>query len=103
MAVVGRSFFAHAVRLEKIRHRPENEGGEKIIPSALPSFRAEGFRRPCCLCSVPGLDGVGMGYRESAVYMSIDAEDFGEYLIACHGRKCGYEGVLMSIGKKNTN
>lgn len=50
---------------------------------------------------MPGLDGIGKGYQESSVYMSIDAEDFGEYLIACHGRKCGYEGKLTSI--KNTN
>lgn len=73
-------------------HRPKNEAGEKVTPSALPTFHAKGFRRPCCLCSVPGLDGVGIGYKESAVSMSIREEDFGEYIVRCADRECGYKG-----------
>ena len=83
-------------------HRPENDVGEKIVPNALPSFQAEGFCWPCCFCSIPGLDGVGIGYKESAVYMSIDVEDFREYLMACYRRKCGYEGALMPIKSYKT-
>ena len=72
--------------------RPKDEGGEKVMPSMLPTFRADGFCWPCCLCSVPGLDGVGIGYKESAVCMSIDGEHFGEYVVRCTDRECRYKG-----------
>jgi hypothetical protein len=74
-------------------YRPENEAGEKVTPNELPAFRAEGFRRPCCLCSVPGLDGVGIGYKESALCMSVEEERFGEYMLRCADRECRYKGV----------
>ena len=74
--------------------RPMDEAGEKVTPSALPAFCAEGFRRPCCLCSVPGLDSIGIGYKESAVCMNIGEVHFGEYIIRCADRKCGYKGVF---------
>lgn len=71
--------------------------GERVTPSTLPAFRAPGFRLPSCLCAVPGLDGVGIGYKESSVFMSIGREDFGEYMVGCANRKCGYRGAPFII------
>jgi hypothetical protein len=79
--------------LRILQRRPINEAGERVTPSTLPTFRAEGFRRPCCLCAVPGLDGVGMGYKECSIYMCIGKQHFGKYMVGCASRKCGYRGM----------
>jgi hypothetical protein len=50
---------------------------------------------------VPGLDGVGIGYKESSVYMSIGREDFGEYVVGCASRKCGYRGRFAPVEAMN--
>jgi hypothetical protein len=70
--------------------------GERISPSTLAAFCVPGFHLPSCLCAVPGLDGVGIGYKESSVFMLIGKQDFGEYVVGCTNRKCGYRGTSIT-------
>jgi hypothetical protein len=71
--------------------------GERVTPSALPAFRAPGFRLPSCLCAVPGVDGVGVGYKETNVFMSVGKQNFGEYMVGCANRKCGYQDAPLTV------
>lgn len=76
-------------------NRPINDLGQRVTPEALVSYRASGFRRPCCLCAVPGRDGTSPGYTESTVVIGV-GEHSGEFTIACAEGKCAYQGEINS-------
>lgn len=72
--------------------RPVSDAGKRVTPSELVLYWALGFRRPCCLCAVPKLDGSSPGYSESVVVMVVNGDRFGEYVFACATARCGYQG-----------
>lgn len=84
------------VRILTHANRPITDSGHRITPEDLASYRASGFRRPCCLCAVPRLDGVSAGYTESIVVMAVDGEHAGKFALTCAENKCAYRGEVES-------
>lgn len=74
--------------------RPITNAGHRVTPEDLAIYRASGFRRPCCLCAVPKLDGVSSGYAESTVILAVDGEHSGGFLLTCAENNCAYQGEV---------
>lgn len=75
-------------------NRPITDAGHRVTPEDLISYRASGFRRPCCLCAVPKLDGASIGYTESTVVLAVDGENSGHFVSMCAGNNCAYQGQI---------
>lgn len=79
-------------------NRPITDAGHRVTPEDLISYRASGFRRPCCLCAVPKLDGISRGYTESTVIMAVGGEHSGGFMLTCAEDNCTYQGEAKSLG-----
>lgn len=75
--------------------RPITDEGHRVTPEDLASYRASGFRRPCCFCAVPRLNGVSVGYTESTVVIATEGEHSGKFMLTCTGNKCDYQRKVV--------
>lgn len=82
-------------------NRPITDAGHRVTPEDLISYRASGFRRPCCLCAVPKLDGASIGYTESTVVLAVDGENSGHFVSMCAGNNCAYQGQIKPTINNN--
>ena len=67
--------------------RPIASSGERVPPSDFDDYRASRkFTAPSCHCAQSG------PATESAIYVAVEGEFWGEYVAGCAADRCGYLG-----------
>ena len=80
-------------KLKHLDNRPVSQTGARITLIDLAEYRrAYDFRAPCCLCACDSVI-----YTESAIYIALEGQYSGEYVVSCASDTCGYLSKLAFL------
>jgi hypothetical protein len=72
-----------------------------VPPSDLANYRvSHEFRAPSCLCISLSENAAGVQYAESAFYLAVTGEYWGEYVAGCPTGSCAYLSKSMNLYSK---